>query len=181
GSRTYGAPSVKAAWYGRLSHAGRISRHIFWRVPNVDSALVRLDRHEQPLGTPTERERGCSVGDAALAQRRQPLRAGRSGWAGSASTAEHGPRAAGVVPGARGETVEVEQVGASAAAGAGRAGAVATPSPRPSREPRWPPGSRARHRPATADPPAPLSPPSGTFPSLFPSGPAGWWCALPGS
>src|SRR5699024_7355442 len=63
GSRTYGAPSVKAAWYGRLSHAGRISRHIFWPVPNVDSALVRLDRHEQPLGTPTERERVFSVVD----------------------------------------------------------------------------------------------------------------------
>ena len=136
GSRTYGAPSVKAAWYGRLSHAGRISRHIFWPVPNVDSALVRLDRHEQPLGTPTERERVFSVVDAAFAQRRKTLRAALSGWAGPAASAEHVLREAGVDPGARGETLEVEQFRAIAAAGAGRDAAVATPSPRPSREPR---------------------------------------------
>lgn len=116
GSRTYGAPSVKAAWYGRLSHAGRISRQIFWPVPNVDSALVRLDRHDQPLGTAEERERVFAIVDAAFAQRRKTLRAALSGWAGSPARAEQILRGADLDPGARGETLEVQQFRAIAAA-----------------------------------------------------------------
>ena len=45
GSRTYGAPSVKTAWYGTVRRAGSVGRTIFWPVPGVDSALVALDRH----------------------------------------------------------------------------------------------------------------------------------------
>lgn len=118
GSRVYGAPSVKAAWYGQLSHAGKISRQVFWPVPNVDSALVRLNRHEQPLGTSEERERVFRVIDAAFAQRRKTLRAALSGWAGSAARAEQVLREAGVDPAARGETLEVEHFRAIAAASA---------------------------------------------------------------
>ena len=116
GSRTYGGPSVKAAWYGRAVHAGRISRQIFWPVPNVDSALVELVRHEQPLGTAEERERVFAVIDAAFAQRRKTLRAALSGWAGSAARSEAILRAAGIDPGARGETLQIEQFRAIARA-----------------------------------------------------------------
>lgn len=116
GSRTYGGPSVKAAWYGRAVHAGRISRQIFWPVPNVDSALVELVRHEQPLGTAEEREMVFAVIDAAFAQRRKTLRAALSGWAGSAARSEAILRAAGIDPGARGETLQIEQFRAIARA-----------------------------------------------------------------
>lgn len=116
GSRTYGGPSVKAAWYGRAVHAGRISRQIFWPVPNVDSALVELVRHEKPLGTAEERERVFAVIDAAFAQRRKTLRAALSGWAGSAARSEAILRAAGIDPGARGETLQIEQFRAIARA-----------------------------------------------------------------
>lgn len=109
GSRTYGGPSVKTAWYGRAVQAGRISRQIFWPVPNVDSALVELVRHEQPLGATEERERVFAVVDAAFAQRRKTLRAALAGWAGSASRSEAILRGAGIDPGARGETLEIEQ------------------------------------------------------------------------
>lgn len=119
GSRTYGAPSVKAAWYGRLEHAGRISRQIFWPVPNVDSALVRLERHEQPLGDDTERERVFAVVDAAFAQRRKTLRAALGAWAGSAQRAEAILLAAGVTPSARGETLGIEDFRAIARASGG--------------------------------------------------------------
>jgi len=44
GSRTYGVPSVKAAWYAEARRTLTISRHVFWPVPNVDSALVELVR-----------------------------------------------------------------------------------------------------------------------------------------
>src|SRR5690606_37394027 len=37
GSKTYGAPSAKAAWYGPWRLAGTVSRQVFWPVPNVDS------------------------------------------------------------------------------------------------------------------------------------------------
>lgn len=107
GSRTYGGPSVKAAWYGRAVHAGRISRQIFWPVPNVDSALVQLVRHEEPLGTAAEREQVFAVIDAAFAQRRKTLRAALASWAGSPQAAEDALVAAGVDPRARGEALDI--------------------------------------------------------------------------
>ncbi|WP_193106177.1 16S rRNA (adenine(1518)-N(6)/adenine(1519)-N(6))-dimethyltransferase RsmA [Brachybacterium sp. FME24] len=119
GSRTYGGPSVKAAWYGRAEHAGRISRQIFWPVPNVDSALVELVRHDEPLGTTAERERVFAVVDAAFAQRRKTLRAALATWAGSPSRSEEILRAAGIDPSARGETLEIEQFRAIARASDG--------------------------------------------------------------
>lgn len=109
GSRTYGGPSVKAAWYGRAEHAGRISRQIFWPVPNVDSALVEVTRHDEPLGTPEERAEVFAVVDAAFAQRRKTLRAALAPWAGSPARSEVILRAAGIDPGARGETLQIEQ------------------------------------------------------------------------
>ena len=124
GSRTYGGPSVKAAWYGRAVQAGRISRQIFWPVPNVDSALVELVRHEEPLGTAEEREQVFAVIDAAFAQRRKTLRAALAGWAGGAARAEEILRAAGIAPSARGETLEIEQfrdIARAAQAGEGAA------------------------------------------------------------
>lgn len=108
GSRIYGAPSAKAAWYGRAEHAGRISRQIFWPVPNVDSGLVELVRHPEPLGDEAERAAVFAVVDAAFAQRRKTLRAALAGWAGSASRSEEVLRAAGVDPSVRGETLDID-------------------------------------------------------------------------
>src|SRR5699024_1924511 len=116
GSRTYGAPSVKTAWYGRAVQAGRISRQIFWPVPNVDSALVELVRHERPLGTDEERREVFAVVDAAFAQRRKTLRAALAGWAGTATRSEQILREAGIAPGARGETLGIEEFRAIAGA-----------------------------------------------------------------
>src|SRR5690606_35683132 len=107
-SRIYGAPSAKAAWYGRAEHAGRIARQIFWPVPNVDSALVELVRHTEPLGDEAERAAVFAVVDAAFAQRRKTLRAALTGWAGSASRSQEVLRAAGVDPSARGETLDID-------------------------------------------------------------------------
>ena len=100
---------MKAAWYGRAEQAGRISRQIFWPVPNVDSALVELTRHDEPLGTSAERAEVFAVIDAAFAQRRKTLRAALAPWAGSPTRSEEILRAAGIDPGARGETLEIEQ------------------------------------------------------------------------
>jgi 16S rRNA (adenine1518-N6/adenine1519-N6)-dimethyltransferase len=73
GSKVYGSPSVKSAWYGSFSTAGKVSRQVFWPVPNVDSILVRFERHEQP-GTEAERLATFALVDAAFQQRRKMLR-----------------------------------------------------------------------------------------------------------
>lgn len=106
GSRTYGVPSVKAAWYGHASRAGNISRSIFWPAPNVDSALVRLRRHPNPASE-VDREAVFTCIDAAFAQRRKTLRAALAGWAGTAAEAEQILRRAGVDPRTRGERLAV--------------------------------------------------------------------------
>jgi 16S rRNA (adenine1518-N6/adenine1519-N6)-dimethyltransferase len=105
GSKTYGVPSVKAAWYADVRRAGAIPRAVFWPVPNVDSGLVRLTRRDPPAGA--DRAATFAVVDAAFAQRRKTLRAALAGWAGSPGEAERRLRAAGVDPGLRGEALDV--------------------------------------------------------------------------
>jgi 16S rRNA (adenine1518-N6/adenine1519-N6)-dimethyltransferase len=106
GSKVYGIPSVKLAWYAAAKQAGSVPRSVFWPVPNVDSGLVAFTRREPPAG---EREATFAVVDAAFAQRRKTLRAALSGWAGSAPAAEEALRRAGVEPGLRGEALGVEE------------------------------------------------------------------------
>jgi 16S rRNA (adenine1518-N6/adenine1519-N6)-dimethyltransferase len=115
GSKVYGAPSAKAAWWARLRRAGAVSRTVFWPVPNVDSGLVAFARQDPPE-TPASREAVFAVVDAAFAQRRKTLRAALSGWAGSADAAEAALRAAGVDPRARGEQLAIGQFAQIAAA-----------------------------------------------------------------
>ena len=105
GSRTYGVPSVKAAWYADVRRAGAVGRTVFWPAPHVDSGLVAFRRRQPPEG---DRLATFAVVDAAFAQRRKTLRAALAGWAGSAATAEERLRAAGIDPGARGEVLRVE-------------------------------------------------------------------------
>ncbi len=106
GSKTYGIPSVKAAWYADVRKAGAVGRNVFWPAPNVDSGLVAFTRREPPGA---DRAATFAVIDAAFAQRRKTLRAALAGWAGSAAQAEERLRAAGIDPQARGETLTVEQ------------------------------------------------------------------------
>lgn len=107
GSRTYGVPSVKAAWYADVKLAGKIGRNVFWPMPNVDSALVAWTRREPPSDA-VPREKVFAVIDAAFAQRRKTLRSTLTGIAGSAAAAEKALVAAGVSPQARGEAISVE-------------------------------------------------------------------------
>jgi 16S rRNA (adenine1518-N6/adenine1519-N6)-dimethyltransferase len=108
GSRVYGTPSVKLAWYAAVRPAGPVPRSVFWPVPNVDSRLVAFTRRDPP-DTAASREEVFAVVDAAFRQRRKTLRAALSGWAGSAPEAERLLRAAGLDPGARGESLDVAQ------------------------------------------------------------------------
>jgi 16S rRNA (adenine1518-N6/adenine1519-N6)-dimethyltransferase len=107
GSRVYGAPSAKLAWYASARSAGTVPRSVFWPVPNVDSKLVAFTRHA-PLPTTASRAEVFAVIDAAFGQRRKTLRAALAGWAGSPAEAERLLNEALVASDARGEQVEIE-------------------------------------------------------------------------
>ncbi len=115
GSRVYGVPSAKLAWYAAARPAGTVPRSVFWPVPNVDSRLVAFTRRDPPV-TSAPREQVFALIDAAFGQRRKTLRAALAGWAGSAPGAERLLRAAGIDPGARGESLSVAEFARLAAA-----------------------------------------------------------------
>ena len=108
GSKVYGVPSAKLAWYGPATRVGVVPRSVFWPVPNVESGLVRFSRVEHPNRPDIPRAEVFTVIDAAFAQRRKMLRSALAGWAGSGARAEQLLIAAGVDPTARGETVDIE-------------------------------------------------------------------------
>jgi 16S rRNA (adenine1518-N6/adenine1519-N6)-dimethyltransferase len=114
GSKAYGVPSAKLAWFAEARRAGPVPRAVFWPVPGVDSGLLAFDRRDPPPG-----DRGAvfTVIDAAFGQRRKALRAALSGWAGGPDAAEQALRAAGIDPRERAERLAVTDFARLAAAG----------------------------------------------------------------
>lgn len=113
GNKIYGVPSAKVAWYASARRTLTIGRNVFYPVPNVDSALVKIERRPHP-DTAATREQVFAVIDAAFAQRRKTLRQALAGLAGSAGTAQEALERAGVSPTARGETLDIDQFAAVA-------------------------------------------------------------------
>jgi 16S rRNA (adenine1518-N6/adenine1519-N6)-dimethyltransferase len=108
GSKVYGVPSVKAAWFADVRRAGTVGRNVFWPAPNVDSGLVSWTRRDPPATTAT-REQVFAVVDAAFAHRRKGLRGALRELAGSAERATAALEKAGVEPLARGESLSIQQ------------------------------------------------------------------------
>ena len=106
GSKVYGVPSVKMAWYAQTARVGTVPPTVFWPVPNVDSGLVSIFRRPPPVTT-ASRERVFRIIDAAFAQRRKMLRGALAGLAGSSTVATERLIAAGVDPQSRGEMLTV--------------------------------------------------------------------------
>ena len=102
GSKVYGSPSVKAAWWGDWRVAGTVSRQVFWPVPNVDSVLVEFARHPEP-GDEELRRRLFAVVDAAFGQRRKMLRQSLAAVFGDPAAAAAALDSAGIPATARGE------------------------------------------------------------------------------
>jgi 16S rRNA (adenine1518-N6/adenine1519-N6)-dimethyltransferase len=113
GTKIYGIPTAKLAWYAAARPAGRVPPAVFWPMPNVDSGLVAFERHAPPPG---DRAATFAVIDAAFAQRRKTLRSALAGWAGGAESATRAVTAAGLDPGLRGEALTVAQFAAIAGA-----------------------------------------------------------------
>jgi 16S rRNA (adenine1518-N6/adenine1519-N6)-dimethyltransferase len=107
GSKVYGVPSAKLAWYANANLAGNIGRNIFWPAPNVDSALVYFVKRDVALGSEELRLETFAVIDNAFAQRRKTLRQALAEWAGSAANAEVILLRAGIDPTKRGEALNI--------------------------------------------------------------------------
>jgi 16S rRNA (adenine1518-N6/adenine1519-N6)-dimethyltransferase len=113
GDDAYGAVSVKVRYWARAAVVGRVPPTVFLPRPNVDSALVAIERRPVPAVDP------AVVGPADLfalvragfAQRRKMLRRALVDVAGPEAFA-----AAGVDPEARAEELDVEAWGRLAAA-----------------------------------------------------------------
>ncbi|WKD59601.1 16S rRNA (adenine(1518)-N(6)/adenine(1519)-N(6))-dimethyltransferase RsmA [Corynebacterium caspium] len=105
GSKIYGIPSVKAAFYGDVRRAGSIGKNVFWPAPKIESGLVRIDRKDN--WGPEIRQAVFPIIDAAFAQRRKTLRAALAGYYGSAAAAEAALVKAGIDPRERGEKLSV--------------------------------------------------------------------------
>ncbi len=103
GTKDYGGPSVKAAWFGSWRIVGAVSRTVFWPVPHVDSVLVAFERHVVDTGDDALRAKTFELVDATFRQRRKMLRQSLAALlAGSDAASDH-VRAAGLDPTARGE------------------------------------------------------------------------------
>jgi 16S rRNA (adenine1518-N6/adenine1519-N6)-dimethyltransferase len=107
GSKIYGVPSVKMAWYGEVTKAGSVGRNVFWPAPNVDSGLVRLVRKEREFD-PGLRDLTFTIVDAAFGQRRKTLRTALGSALGSPQNVEAILRDAGIDPGLRGEQLSLQ-------------------------------------------------------------------------
>jgi len=106
GSKAYGGPSVKAAWYGTWSVAGNVSRQVFWPVPNVDSLLVAMEARPAP-GDEELRQVVWDLVDHAFATRRKMSRGSLASYLGSDRVSEI-ITAAGLSPEDRGEAWSLE-------------------------------------------------------------------------
>jgi 16S rRNA (adenine1518-N6/adenine1519-N6)-dimethyltransferase len=108
GSKVYGVPSAKLAWYAEANLAGNVGRNIFWPAPNVDSALVYFVKRKVALGDEALRLRTFAVIDAAFSQRRKTLRQALADFAGSPAEAEQLLHKAEVNPTLRGEALSID-------------------------------------------------------------------------
>lgn len=111
GTQAYGAPSALAAYWASARVVGSVSRRAFWPIPNVDSAIVRLDRRVPPDVPHTLY---YDVVHAAFAQRRKTLRNTLAAVAGSTDAATAALEAARIDPSERAENLGRDEFAALA-------------------------------------------------------------------
>jgi 16S rRNA (adenine1518-N6/adenine1519-N6)-dimethyltransferase len=107
GSKVYGVPSAKLAWYAQATRAGTVPASVFWPRPNVESGLVRFV-HRLPPATTAPRQAVFAVIDAAFAQRRKMLRSALAARFDATAVRTALDQAA-IPPEARGETLGIEE------------------------------------------------------------------------
>ena len=111
GDDAYGAVSVKVAYWATAKVVGRVPATVFHPVPNVESALVRIDRRPAPaVGAEVDRDWLFRLVRTGFGQRRKMLRRSLAALVPAEAFA-----AAGIRPEARAEELAVEDWGRLAA------------------------------------------------------------------
>ena len=115
GDDAYGAVSAKIAFLASARIAGRVSRRVFYPMPDVESVIVQIDRRARPAERIAQ-PRLFAVIEAGFAQRRKTIRRALRGAGWDAAEVEHVLDRAGVAPEARAETLGDPQFAAIARA-----------------------------------------------------------------
>jgi 16S rRNA (adenine1518-N6/adenine1519-N6)-dimethyltransferase len=105
GSKAYGIPSVKVAYWADAQVVGRVGPNVFLPKPNVESALVRIVRRDAPA-TDADADALFALVRAGFGQRRKMLRSALAGLVDAADFER-----AGVSPEARAEQLSVAEWG----------------------------------------------------------------------
>ncbi|HEX6657765.1 MAG TPA: rRNA adenine dimethyltransferase family protein, partial [Ilumatobacter sp.] len=100
GNKQYGAVSVKVAYWATARIVGHVPASVFVPRPNVESALVRIDRRQPPK---VDHEALFALVRTAFGQRRKMLRRSLAGSVDPAVFA-----AAGLSPEARPEQLAID-------------------------------------------------------------------------
>ena len=79
GTKAYGIPSVKLAWWADAKVVGKVPPTVFVPPPRVDSALVEVVRRDEPAGDEAERAVVFALVEAGYGQRRKMLRRSLAG------------------------------------------------------------------------------------------------------
>lgn len=113
GTEPYGAVSVRVAFRATATLVRRVPATVFWPRPNVDSAIVRLDRLPAP---PVDVDEGAlwRVVDAAFAERRKTMRNALRRLGLGTDEADAVLAAAGVASSARPEELDLDAFAAIA-------------------------------------------------------------------
>lgn len=115
GSRVYGVPSVKLAWFGHAKPVGNVPPGVFWPAPHVDSGLVEFV--VSPASDDAQlRDAVFATVDAAFSQRRKTLRSALADWAGGKDQVDEICRRAGIDSAQRGEALTLSEFAALATA-----------------------------------------------------------------
>jgi 16S rRNA (adenine1518-N6/adenine1519-N6)-dimethyltransferase len=80
GTKAYGIPSLRRAWWADAKVVGKVSRTVFVPAPRVDSALVDIRRHDPP-GDARQAAAVFALVEAGFRQRRKMLRRSLAGHA----------------------------------------------------------------------------------------------------
>jgi 16S rRNA (adenine1518-N6/adenine1519-N6)-dimethyltransferase len=115
GAEAYGAVSAKVAYLAQARIAMRVSRRVFYPMPDVESVVVKLDRRTEPP-VAGARARIFRVIDAGFAQRRKTIRRALRGAGWTAADIEHALARAAIDGDARAETLGIEAFSALARA-----------------------------------------------------------------
>jgi 16S rRNA (adenine1518-N6/adenine1519-N6)-dimethyltransferase len=105
GTKAYGIPSVKVAYWAEAAVVGRVGPTVFWPQPKVESALVRIERRAEPA-TSADADALFALVRAGFGHRRKMLRGSLAGLVDAAAFER-----AGVSPEARAEELSVEDWG----------------------------------------------------------------------